>query len=81
MITKEQIAEVRKLAYASYDERCKLVESGERAFASGYGKSGNLTLNLQEVSTRTRGRKALRDTYKVDGKVVAKADILKILPA
>jgi hypothetical protein len=93
-ITKEQIAEVRRLAYAEVAEREELIKKGlprvyigtdgkeysVPATRGGYAKVGCLSLSLEEVNTKSRNKKALRDTYRVNGKIVAKEKILEILP-
>lgn len=75
IITKALIAEVTKAAYASLDVSAAKHPTAP-AFQSGYAEIDGLSLSLKYVGTAKSMRGALRDVWKLDGKRIAKAQIL-----
>lgn len=74
-ITKTLIAAVTAAAYADLDLSAKKHPTAP-AFQSGYACIDGLSLSLKYVGTKKSMRGALRDVWKLEGKRIAKAEIL-----
>lgn len=79
MATKAQFQEVTKLAYNNLEaRRAELAEMKSGFPPSAYAVIGEISLKLNTVFTGGN-RMTVRDTYKLNGKVIKKEALIKIL--
>lgn len=81
-VTKQNIEAVRKLAYARLEVRNAEIDAGTSEFLTRAAtavvetEAGELRLTLDEV--RAKRTKTIRDTYRLNGKIVAKSKLPQI---